>query len=166
MEKVLLSAVLCFPVRAGEVLLAEKTRHIGAGHYNGYGGGIEKNESLEDAVVRELFQESRMLALRKTLKKVAVVDFHNTKADGDSFTCRVHTFLLSGWVGPPLTTEEMRNPKWFEVQKLPVDKMMPADPFWLPRALAGERIYAEAWYGPRQQTLLQPVEISPLPNVL
>lgn len=38
-EKVLENAVLVFLLKGDEVLLAVKTRNIGAGCYNGYGGG-------------------------------------------------------------------------------------------------------------------------------
>jgi hypothetical protein len=37
--------------------------------------------------------------------------------------------------------------------------MMPADRFWLPLALAGNKVYAKAWYGPHQKELLRPVEL-------
>lgn len=39
---------------------------------------------------------------------------------------------------------------------------MLADPFWLPRVLAGEILYVEAWYGPQQKTLEREVRVTPL----
>lgn len=160
MEKVLKNATLGFLIRENRVLLAKKARHIGVGCWNGYGGGIEGEESPEESFLRELHEEGGIRGNRAGLDKRALVDFHNTKADGEVFTCRVHVFVLTRWSGEPETTSEMLNPTWFPVDMLPVDGMMLADKYWIPRALAGERIYAEAWYGPRQETLLREVQIS------
>ncbi|MBI4136155.1 MAG: NUDIX domain-containing protein [Candidatus Vogelbacteria bacterium] len=52
-EKVLKEATLVFLVRAGKVLLARKTRHIGEGRWNGYGGGIDSGENLIQCAIRE-----------------------------------------------------------------------------------------------------------------
>ena len=170
MEKVLKDAVLCLPIRGehgDEVLLAKKTRAIGAGLLNGYGGGIEKGETPEMAMLRELEQESGIIAHPNALTKIAVVDFHNTKTDGEMFRCRVHTYVLTGWHGEAEPTEEMIEPAWYPVDALPFDRMMLADKHWMPIALAASApIYVQAWYGPKRQTLLRTVEISALPKGL
>lgn len=163
-EKVLLAGTLVFLVRGDEVLLPVKAKKIGAGCRNGYGGGIEAGESIEEAALRELHEESRVRGDPAALKKVAVIDFHNTKSDGGEFTCRGHVYLLSAWEGEPCETDEMLDPQWYSRAALPLAELMPADPHWLPRVLAGEHIYGQAWYGPRQQELLRPVELSPLPE--
>lgn len=170
LEKVLLQAVLCFPLRRiadrDELLLARKTKHIGQGLLNGYGGGIEGNELPEDAMVRELEEECALKARRDDLQKIAVVDFHNTKQDGETFRCRVHVYLLRTWEGTLMPTEEMVDPRWYPIDALPFDEMMLADREWVPAALTRGPIYARAHYGPRQHTLLAPVEILDLPEEL
>jgi len=165
-EKVLLQATLCFAVRPGRVLLAEKVGKIGAGCLNGYGGGIEAGESPEEAALRELLEESGLRGDPRALRKAAVVDFHNITSEGKEFTCQVHTYLLSDWSGDPIETDQMRSPAWYSFANLPVQRMMLADRFWLPRMLGGEKLYAQAWYGPRQQTLLRPVQIGPFREYL
>lgn len=158
MEKTLLEAVLCFPITNADVLLARKTRYIGEGCLNGYGGGLEPEDNGDEfsAMIRELEQESGLVVARDNLDKVAVVDFHNQKSDGVEFTCRVHVFLAHSWSGTPRATEEMENPAWYPRTKLPVDHMMLADKLWLPPVLTGKRLYAEVWYGPKQQSLRAP----------
>lgn len=160
MEKTLLHAVLVLPVEGEEVLLAVKTRNIGAGCWNGYGGGIEEGETPITASIRELFEESGLRVSAKHLEKVAIVDFHNTKSDGSVFVCRVHVFLATNCVGVVRETDEMRNPTWFTRDELPIDGMMPADRDWMPPVLVGKKLEAKAWYGPHQKEKLRPTEIN------
>ncbi|MFH1170184.1 MAG: NUDIX domain-containing protein [Candidatus Vogelbacteria bacterium] len=147
-------------VKSGKVLLARKTRHIGADKWNGYGGGIEGKESLAQCVIRECQQESGVEIDSADLKKVAEVTFHNTKTDGEKFSCLVHVFITEHWVGEPRESEEMVMPTWFSFDQLPVAEMMLADSTWVPLVLAGKKIIGEAHYGPFQKKLLKPVVIT------
>ncbi len=160
-EKILLNASLVFPVRGeDEILMAMKAHKIGAGFWNGYGGGPEPEDSdIRATAIRELFEESALKALSQDLRKVAVVDFHNTKSDGTIFRCRVHVFLVSTFSGLPQESKEMLTPTWFKNHEIQWDDLMLADRFWLPPVLEGKKIIAAAFYGPKQQTLLGPVEI-------
>lgn len=158
-EKVLLNATLCFLVKNGKILLAFKTQKIGKDCWNGYGGGINDGENPKLAAVRELKEESGVIALPEFFEKSAVVDFHNTKTDGKTFVCRVHVYLVSEWIGDPRTTDEMVNPTWFDMENLPLDKMMPADREWLPIVLSGKKIIATAKLGPFQKTLLEKIKL-------
>lgn len=157
-EKVLTSATLSFLVKEGSVLLGFKTSGIGRGFWNGYGGGIKKGETEIRAAVRELKEEVGITAAH--LAKVAIADFHNTKSDGKTFTCRVHIYLVKEWSGEPSQTKEMLIPTWFNVDRLP--EMIPADKVWLPYILKGEKIMIEASLGPFQKTLLGEVIIKPV----
>ena len=153
-EKMLLSATLCFLIRDEKILLALKTKKIGQGCWNGYGGGIDDGETPIQAMLRELKEEAKVEALRKDTDKVAIIDFHNIKSDGVSFTCRVHVYLVYAWKGQAQSTEEMQQPTWFKKKLLPLENMMPADRQWLPIVLSGKKIMAEFHYGPFQKTLL------------
>ncbi len=155
-EKVLLNAVLVFPVWGHDVLLARKKAKIGVGHWNGYGGGIEKGEDIIAACVRECLEESTLKVDPRGLEQIALLDFHNQKSDDTFFTCRVHAFRTFEWWGVPQETVEMGEPQWFRISRLPLLDMMPADREWLPRALSGEKIRGEFWYGPLQKELVCP----------
>jgi ADP-ribose pyrophosphatase YjhB (NUDIX family) len=159
-EKVLFNATLCYLVKENKVLLAIKAKKIGQGCWNGYGGGIDGDETPEQSVIRELFEESDIKTSIEHLSKVAIVDFHNTKSDNSIFSCRVHVYFVNAWKGEAKETEEMLQPTWFNKNNLPLDKMMPADKFWLPEVLAGKKIIAQAHYGPFQKTLLKEVKIN------
>jgi len=159
-EKVLFNATVCFLVKEDKILLGLKTKKIGKGSWNGYGGGIEDDESPEDAAVRELREETAgVVATPDDLEKIAIVDFHNTKTDGSVFVCKVHFYLVKNWEGEIKETEEMVNPTWFDKNNLPLDKMMPADKEWLPIALSGQKIIATAYLSPFQQESLKGVEM-------
>jgi 8-oxo-dGTP diphosphatase len=159
-EKTLLEATLVFLVKDGKVLLARKTRHIGAGKWNGYGGGVEPGQSLIECAISECQQESGVEIRPADLQKVAEVTFHNTKTNGEKFSCLVHVFTTEHWIGEPKESEEMSKPKWFPINQLPVTEMMPADSVWVPLVLAGKRIIGEAHYGPFQEDLLKPVVVA------
>jgi 8-oxo-dGTP pyrophosphatase MutT (NUDIX family) len=153
-EKVLPEATLCFLRRNNQVLLAVKTKAIGKGCWNGYGGGIEGREDPKEAAVRELLEESGVVGRPEDLEEMAIVYFHNTTSNGTNFTCKVHVYGLSRWEGAVKATGEMKDPTWFGLDNLPLKTMMPADAVWLPRALNGEKFIATAHYGPFQKELL------------
>jgi 8-oxo-dGTP diphosphatase len=164
-EKTLFEATVVFPVRGGKVLLARKLRKIGAGCWNGYGGGVEAGDaSIEATALREFTEESGLACSAADLSKVAVCYFSNTKSDGTKFVAKVHVYLLSSWTGTPEATEEMGEPTFFPINALPLDEMMPADAAWLPRAILGETMIVRASYGPFQKELLASVEILPVPK--
>jgi len=158
-EKTLLNATLCFLVKDNKVLLGFKTQKIGKDCWNGYGGGINDGETPKLAALRELKEEAGVITLPEFLEKAAIVDFHNTKSDGSTFVCRVHVYLVSQWTGNPRVTDEMINPTWFDIERLPLDKMMPADREWLPVVLSGKKIIATAKLGPFQKILLEEVKL-------
>ena len=58
-EKILYDAVLVFFVKDGKVLLPTKMKKIGKGKLNGYGGGIEKDETPITAAIREVEEETK-----------------------------------------------------------------------------------------------------------
>lgn len=166
-EKTLLNAVLVFPIdkKLKKVLLALKSRKIGAGCWNGYGGGIKKNEHPKKAAIRELREESGLVVSPRNLSKAAVIDFKNTKKDGLKFICKVHVYLAHSWSGKIQETNEMSKPTWFDISKLPINQMMPSDRKWLPMILSGKKIIATASYGPFQKNLLGRVSIREIKEI-
>jgi len=153
-EKELLEATLGFLVKDNRVWLAVKTRNIGKDCWNGYGGGVEKEDkNLVESLKREVLQEGKVEISEKTVEKVAIINFHNTKSDGEIFVCKVHIFFIKDWEGIPQESEEMVTPTNFEINDLPLENMMPADKEWLPLVLEGKKLIAEYYYGPFQKEL-------------
>ncbi len=166
-EKVLKEATVVLLVegrgRYKKVHLGIKLKHIGAGCRNGPGGGIKEGEKPTGAAIRELEEETGAKAGKKFittlpeyLEKVAIIDFHNKKSDGSTFTCRVHFFITRFWVGEANDTDEMKNLIPFYVSRLPFSEMMPADREFFPIILKKEKkVIGEVWYGPFQKEMLR-----------
>lgn len=155
-EKVLLRATLAFPIRGGKIGLGIKAAKIGAGRYNGAGGGIEPDEDIAEAACREIREEWCVAVDPKRLRPLAVVDFHNYPLQQPPFTCRVFVCGFGAWRGTFRGTAELGPPDWFEPGTLPYSRMLPADRDWLPCLMEGKTIHAHAWYGPRQERTLKP----------
>ena len=159
--KVLHSATLGFPIRnKHEVLLGRKKRNIGAGLISGFGGGQEIHQTYDECMFEELTPESGLVVVPGKMENVAVLYAHNTQEDGSTFVCRIIIYLIYEWTGEVLSdTEEMGDNQWYDFDNLPLSKMMPDAPGWLPLILAGERLIIYARLGPGQKELLCPVEI-------
>jgi 8-oxo-dGTP diphosphatase len=160
-EKILAEAVLCFIIDISKrcVLLYIKKKKIGKGKRNGLGGGIESGETQRMACVREVGEEGGGISVKvENLIKMGDAYFDNTTEDGKNFICHVSIFISYIWEGLPSDTEEMGDPKWFSLDNLPKNDMMPADPVWLPIILSGKKAIIKAKYGPRQASLIGTVE--------
>ncbi len=125
---------LLFLLKDDKILLAMKKRGFGAGHWNGVGGKIEPDETLEQAAVRECQEEIGVVP--KTLEKVAVHEFIFPR-ETDNIT--VHTFVTRHWEGEPHETEEMA-PRWFRISEIPYAEMWDDDIVWLPLVLQGKKL--------------------------
>jgi 8-oxo-dGTP pyrophosphatase MutT (NUDIX family) len=153
---------LVFLCRDDEILLAMKKRGFGEGHWNGVGGKIEPNESLEQALVRETEEEIGVTPL--TWDKVAEHDFLMDSDSETPYHLYVHTFVCNKWRGEPSESEEMR-PQWFSLDKIPYQQMWADDPFWLPQVLKNEKVVGKYTFNTKNKLLSYVVKVvESLPN--
>jgi 8-oxo-dGTP diphosphatase/2-hydroxy-dATP diphosphatase len=54
---------LCIIHKDNKVLLGFKKRGFGEGRWNGFGGKVEKNETIEDSVLREIEEEAGIVPI-------------------------------------------------------------------------------------------------------
>jgi 8-oxo-dGTP diphosphatase/2-hydroxy-dATP diphosphatase len=135
-------ATICFLVRGDEVLIAMKKRGFGKGFWNGVGGKVDSEETVEQAAIRETREEIGVTV--KNIKQRAVINFYfPSKPDWNQ---QVFVYLTSDWEGDPTESEEMR-PEWYKKSELPFDEMWADDRHWLPRVLNGEEITGEFLFG-------------------
>ena len=67
---------LCFPVRSdGKLLLGRKKRGFGVSKWNGFGGKIEAGEDFLQCAVRELQEETGLIAREEDLELVGFLVF-------------------------------------------------------------------------------------------
>lgn len=117
------------------ICLAMKKRGFGVGRYNGVGGKVEANESIEAAAIREAKEEIRVDVLHLSLCATLRFTFlHNS-----AFNQVVHVYLTDTWEGEPSESEEM-NPAWFPIKDIPYTMMWPDDIYWLPSVLEGKLV--------------------------
>lgn len=141
---------LCYLVTDDQVLLGMKKRGFGAGKWNGFGGKLGENETLETALIREIEEEIKVKALAQHLEKAGDIKFYFPKKP--EWDQQVHIFLLKNWEGEPSESEEML-PKWFDLQALPFDEMWADDPYWLADVLAGDKIRGEFHFADNGQSV-------------
>ena len=115
------------------ILLGMKKRGFGMGRYNGFGGKIDEGETIEKAAKREVFEEASLEV--KNLEKVGVIDFFWQNKDDH---CEVHFFKVTEFSGEPEESEEMK-PEWFDIDKIPLDKMWDDDKYWIPLFLDNKK---------------------------
>lgn len=117
------------------VLLGMKKRGFGMGKWNGIGGKVEPDETIEAAALRELKEEIGIEVANGHIEKSGVLDF---SWQGKPDILQVHFFKASHFEGEPQESEEMK-PQWFHHQEIPYDTMWPDDKYWMPMLLAGKK---------------------------
>lgn len=129
---------LCFPVnQEGKILLGRKKRGFGISKWNGFGGKIEPHETFRQCAVRELREETGLIAREEDLELAGFLEFKfiaSPELDHIGYI-----YFLRKYEGIPCETEEM-EPKWFFVDQFPYDEMWKGDRTWLPEILAGKII--------------------------
>jgi len=139
MSETYTEATLCFPIRSGEVLLAEKQRKIGAGYLNGFGGRVEAiDRSLQETNTREIEEEIGIKI--KNAKKMGEIAFHNPSDEEKLKRMKVHIFTATKWDGEPAETDEMKKIAWYKIDSLDYDKFLPADRLFIPQILEGKSV--------------------------
>lgn len=127
-------------IRTNEkILLGFKKRGFGVGKWNGFGGKVEKNESILDGAIRELKEESNLTVSRSDMKYLGYVRYDLTES---LHTDIVYIFIASKFTGSLAESEEM-SPKWFKIDEIPYDKMWVDSKDWLPIVLRNRGLLAK-----------------------
>ncbi|MDD5431118.1 MAG: 8-oxo-dGTP diphosphatase [Candidatus Pacebacteria bacterium] len=134
---------LCLLLKNDEILLAMKKRGFGVGKWNGVGGKLKENESIEEAALREMNEEIGVTAQAADLEKIGFIKFFFN--DKPEWNQQVHLFFCKKWQGEPQESEEMK-PQWYKHSEIPFDKMWVDDKHWLPLALAGKKFEGEFYF--------------------
>ncbi len=134
----ILETTLCLLKKDEQILLAMKKRGFGEGKYNGVGGKLEKNESPEQAMLRETEEEIKVTPTK--YEKVGVIEF-DEYYKGKKQNVVFHLYIVNEWKGTPSESEEMK-PEWFNINDIPYDRMFPDDSYWLPLVLKGKKVNA------------------------
>jgi len=153
----MLNKTLCFLLKNDQVYLAEKRstkKKFGNGKLNGYGGEIKPDETIEDAVVREIYEESHSKVAKEDLQKVGVIDFYFTKKP--EWNQKVHIYICKKWIDDPIESDEMYAPRLYDCNKIPLERMWDADKHWIKHVFSGKIIEdARFVYGDDNSTVIE-----------
>ncbi|XP_059056922.1 oxidized purine nucleoside triphosphate hydrolase-like [Achroia grisella] len=133
---------LVFIRNDNQILLGFKKRGFGVNKWNGFGGKVEQNETIVEAAVRELREESCVNVKTSDLKNIGHLEF---TFEGDPMLMDVRVFSTNNYEGTPAETDEM-SPKWFNYEHVPFSDMWPDDKLWFPYMLKNKAFYAKFHY--------------------
>lgn len=133
-----METTLCILRKDHSILLGKKKTGFAKGKFNGIGGKLEKNETVEQAMIRETKEEINVLPTN--YEKVGIMEFDEFYK-GEKVNIRFHLFLVYEWEGEPCESDEM-TPQWFDIDNIPYEQMLPDDKYWLPEVLKGKKIRA------------------------
>jgi 8-oxo-dGTP diphosphatase len=153
----LTATCLCLLTRTGpsggrEVLLGLKKTGFGTGKTVGLGGHVERGESVVQATVREVKEESGILVEPVDLRGLGVIAFRFPARP--QWDLLVTIFVADRFTGQPAESDEI-VPQWFPVDQLPYEQMWDDARYWLPRVLAGERVTADITFADDSQTVAE-----------
>lgn len=142
-EKKVMTEVLA--VKDSKVLLGRRKKNgFGQGKWLGFGGKLEEGESIEEAMIRECYEEAKISITK--YEKRGVLTYHYIN-DPDM---EVHYFEAIEYEGEPTESDEMEV-GWFEISAIPYDNMWPNDRYWLPKFLNKEWFSGDFWFDKEYQ---------------
>ncbi|GAN09398.1 7,8-dihydro-8-oxoguanine triphosphatase-like [Mucor ambiguus] len=115
----------------------------------GFGGKVEKGETIEQGARRELLEEAEIEATDMERVGMLMFTFEN-----DPVGLETHVFIATSYKGTPTETEEMR-PKWYAFDQIPFDQMWSDDKYWFPFVLKHQHFSGHFHFGEDQKTILK-----------
>lgn len=118
---------LAIPIRDDHVLLGYKKRGENIGMVNGFGGKLEDGELIGDCAIRELREESGLIASPSQMCHKGTIRFDLKDTDEHII---MYAFIVKDFEGLPVETDEM-SPQWFHKDELPYSDMYHSDREWM-----------------------------------
>lgn len=146
---------LCIPIdtKEGKILLGLKKRGFGSGRWNGFGGKIGKGETVEQATIRELTEESGLVA--KNLFEIGNLEFYFPEKNE---TILMYIYKTDDYEGQIKESEEMK-PQWFAIDQIPYNQMWPDDKLWLPLFLLNKKFLGRVIFSNTDQIINHEISV-------
>jgi 8-oxo-dGTP diphosphatase / 2-hydroxy-dATP diphosphatase len=143
---------LCLVYKHPKILLGMKKRGFGEGRWNGYGGKVTADETIEENVIREMQEECGLTPTKFEKRGVLYFEFK-----GGSDIIEVNLFAIDEYDGEIKETEEMK-PRWFDINDLPWNEMWSDDPIWYPLFLAGKKFRGNFLFDGQEKVIRHELE--------
>ena len=115
--------------------------------WNGYGGKWDiLDETILDTAIRELKDESGVIAKKEDLIEVAHVNFFWPGNTTEGRDMEVTFYLLKKYQGVPIETEEMGEPGLFSVEDAPYANMLPADELIIRNIMSNKNVVGRIYF--------------------
>lgn len=138
----MLQATLGVIIKDGKILLWEKKRWFASWVLNWVWWKLDVLETLEQCIIRETKEEIWLDITEIEYLWILHFYFQNKPERNMS----VSIFMLKEYKWKEIETDEVK-PFWFDLDKIPYDKMWKDDIYWLPRILAWEKnIEYKFWF--------------------
>jgi 8-oxo-dGTP pyrophosphatase MutT (NUDIX family) len=131
-------ATLCHVIKGKKILLKKATRGISKGMWNAAGGKVDKGETPLHGAIREVFEETG-LKVKKPFYHGKIYFYFAGSKKPDIIGYLYSAREFSG----KLKSTEEGLVKWFDISKIPYDKMWDDDKYWIEIMLAGKKF--DAW---------------------
>jgi 8-oxo-dGTP diphosphatase len=139
---------VCYLLRAtahgDEVLIGRKLTGLGVGRLVAPGGKLQAGESPEEAIVREVAEETGIAIDTDALEARGVIEYDFPSRP--EWSQRSFVFVCRGFAGEGEPSSEL-DPGWYRVADVPFDGMWDDARVWLPGVLAGGRVGASFEFG-------------------
>lgn len=153
-------ATLALFVDGNKLLLGEKKRGFAKGTLNGIGGKQDPGETIDEAMVRECEEEIGVTPIE--YENVGKIDF-DLWYKGEHSNMEMYIYKCYKFEGEIKETEEIL-PSWYDINKIPFDKMLPDDLLWLPQVLEGNKIIGKVKLDQNNEMLYHKIENVPQIN--
>ena len=135
------------------ILLGMKKRGFGAGWWNGFGGKVQPDETIEECAKRETQEECGLVVT--SMYQIGRMSFEFVD---DPVLLDVHVFYCDAYTGNFAESEEML-PRWFAYDNVPYTEMWPDDVLWYPYLFKKQKFKANFLFQGHTEILKHSVEV-------
>ena len=150
-----INTTLLFIIKDDKILLAMKKRGFGVGLYNGVGGKMQDGETIFETMIRETKEEINVEPI--DAKLVGIIDF-DLYLKGENVIEKVHIFVAHNYKDDLQESEEMK-PEWFDINKIPYEKMFDDDLLWLQDVVNGKLVQGKVKFDKSNHTVESNISI-------